>query len=536
MRFKAEKEQFALRFEEIDRFADWLDEGLSAMKARRQSRIRLRLLAEEILLRMRGRFGEDAIAFASLDKTLNRATLRIEIEGEPFNPLNETGDSLGGWNSSLVTAIDMDPKYAYTWGRNVLRFVLPVRKMNSLLTLAIAILLGALAGLLGLLLLPESARAAAESAVLTPLFDVWIRILNAMSGPVVFFMVITTVLNTKQITRQGGTRLYVIGRYILISLFCAAVAVFCGLALFLPAGASIDRGSGFAQQFTDRFLDVVPENIVAPFANSDTPQLMLIAFVLGGAVIALGSRVEPLKKLIQQLNMVGLLLTKWVSLLVPPFFGLFIALKIWTSKASEFLGVWKPLAASVALSALIMIFDVLLFSLFLRVSPRVILKKLLPDFKNSLFSGGVDDILPSAERGSAELLGVDRNYVKVCLPQGLVLYMPLSSVGILIFTAHIAVSYGVSLNAPQIMFAVLLAVLLFIATPPVPGANLLAYTVFFSWLGIPGQALIDAMFFDIVFGFFASAGNLSMLELETVIEARRFGLLQIDALRKPVKK
>ena len=45
-----------------------------------------------------------------------------------------------------------------------------------------------------------------------------------------------------------------------------------------------------------------------------------------------------------------------------------------------------------------------------------------------------------------------------------------------------------------------LSVVLFVATPPVPGANLLAYIMIFAELHIPSLALIDAMIFDILFG------------------------------------
>lgn len=80
--------------------------------------------------------------------------------------------------------------------------------------------------------------------------------------------------------------------------------------------------------------------------------------------------------------------------------------------------------------------------------------------------------------------------------------------------------------------AMVLAVVLFVATPPVPGANLLAYIAIFAQLGIASQTLIDAMVFDIVFGIFAAAANLSMLQLDLVIQSGFIGLLDKDRLKK----
>jgi hypothetical protein len=79
-----------------------------------------------------------------------------------------------------------------------------------------------------------------------------------------------------------------------------------------------------------------------------------------------------------------------------------------------------------------------------------------------------------------------------------------------------------------------MAVVVFVATPPVPGANLLAYVVLFTALGIPEDALLDAMTFDIVFGIFAGAANQAMLQLEMVYQAARFGLIDIGRLRQPM--
>jgi len=68
----------------------------------------------------------------------------------------------------------------------------------------------------------------------------------------------------------------------------------------------------------------------------------------------------------------------------------------------------------------------------------------------------------------------------------------------------------------------------------VPGANLLAYVVFFSALKIPKEALMDAMIFDIVFGIFAGAGNQFLLQLELLWEAKRIGLLNSKRLEKEI--
>ena len=114
--------------------------------------------------------------------------------------------------------------------------------------------------------------------------------------------------------------------------------------------------------------------------------------------------------------------------------------------------------------------------------------------------------------------------------------MPVSAIGTLFFTMYAAKVYNVDVDLFWIVIAIIFAVVLFVATPPVPGANLLAYVVFFNWLGIPGKALMDAMIFDIVFGILAGAGNQLLLQIEMILQAKKIGILNTGQLKTPLKR
>ena len=538
MRFHSEKAQFDLHPQNIDRLSEWLDARFSAVDVRREDRIRVRFLTEEILLRMQARLGEDAPVEAYFEKSFGRPALHIEIAGEAFNPLNEAGNSLGDWNDALITAVNIDPKYTYSWGKNVLRFVLPGKKINPVLQIAVAIAIGCALGILGALCLPDEARENVTQTLFSPVYDVWIRILNALSGPVIFFMVITTIINTKKITRQGGTKLYVIGRYFLFSLLAAGVTVVCAVP-FLGRGVfAINSPTEILKNTLDALLKIFPNNIFEPFIDSNTPQLLLIAFFIGSAMIVLGNHVSRLKTVVQQINMIGLLLAKWISLLVPFFTCIFLAFEIWQKRTELISQMWKPMLLSFVVTALVLCFASLWLAFRVRMSAQLVFRKLFDPFWSVLKTGSVDNAFDLTERTCTNALGIDRYFAGISLPQGLVLYMPVSSVGVLAFTLFACDVYGLQPNIGTLIGAVVFSVVLFVATPPVPGANLLAYIVLFSWLGIPETALIDAMIFDIVFGLLATAGNLTMLQIETVLQAKRIGLLDMSRLRseKGVKK
>lgn len=524
-----------LKNESIDDFSDWLTESLGAIKTEKRTVLKIRILLEEILLRAKEHFGEEAELSARLEGSFRHIYVRLELAGEAFNPLSETNAELGDWNSSLQTAVGITPKYSYSWGKNVLKVKVPGKKMNPVLLIFLAILVGVLLGLAGNYILGEPQQQFVNTYFLTPAYELWIRMLNAISGPIVFFTVITTMLNTKRIDKQGGNSSNVVMRYFGFSFIIAASGVLISIPFFLTKEA-IQPGSGIGQKILGYLREMIPSNIIEPFLTANTPQLLVTAFVLGAAVIVLASRVNEVKTILRQINMVGLKLAEWVSMLVPIFAGLFLCLEIIQGKISVLRGIYKPVILSVVAALSMMFLAVGYVSVKMRVKMPIIGRKIQAPFFTALKTGSLDASFEQTKYSCIRLLGVDKGYTNISLPQGLVLYMPVSAIGTLVFTMYSAQVYHVKVDLFWLISAIIFAVVLFVATPPVPGANLLAYVVFFNWLGIPSEALMDAMIFDIVFGILAGAGNQLLLQIEMVLQAEKIGILNTKLLKQPLPK
>lgn len=529
------KYQIDLKYESIDAFSEWLSANLKQIGAEKRTAMKARLLLEEILLRIRERFGEEVKIDAAISGSLSGPYIKLEMSGEAFNPLSETNAELGQWNSSLQTVIGLNPKYTYSWGKNVLRLKIPTKKINPVLLIFAALLVGVLSGLLLHALIPHSTQVRVAEFLVTPTYELWLRTLNAISGPIIFFTVITTMLNTKQIDFQGGNSSNVVLRYFGFSFLITGVTILSAYPLFFGE-APLHLSSLTTKRVFEFFSQMIPENIITPFLDSNTPQLIIVAFVIGTALLALGSQVEQVKTILRQINMVGLKLAEWVSMLVPFFAGIFICLEIIRGQTEILRGIYKPLLYSVCISALFMASAVCYVALRMRVNPLTVGAKVQKPFFVALKTGSLDASFDHTRYSCTRLLGVDKGYTETSLPQGLVLYMPVSAIGTLFFTMYAAKVYNVNVDLFWIAVAIIFAVVLFVATPPVPGANLLAYVVFFNWLGIPAEALMDAMIFDIVFGILAGAGNQLLLQVEMVLQARRIGILNVKQLKTPLKR
>lgn len=523
---------FSLQAEEIDGFSDWLESIQSQLKIERHNRIRVRLQMEDILLRMRSKLGSDAVCTATCEIRFGRPRLCIEVAGEPYNPLSEIDSELGNWETSLSTSIGLTPQYNYDAGTNVIRMRLPHNSMNPVARIAIALLLGAAVGFVGAVLIPSSMRSGMVQVLLIPSYNMWNRLLNAISGPIIFLTVVTTMMNTQRITERGGSSSLIVMRYFVLSFVIVAGSLFCLRPLFVLVRSELSFSLELLYSLLDNLLYVVPSNVFDPFVESNTSQLLFIALVLGFMLRKLGSKVNYLSRLVRQSNLVGLEVANGVSWLVPIFCALFLCLELWSVRDHSPLELWLPLALSLVASLVTMAISLAIVCRMLRVKPLVLIKKMWGPFSLALRTGSLDDSLSKTQESCVAQLGINKDYVKAGLPQGLVLYMPISAVGTIIFTLFVAHMYSVQSNSLWYVSAIIMAVVVFVATPPVPGANLLAYVVLFSTLGIPDDALLDAMIFDIVFGIFAGAANQAMLQLEMLIQSNRLGLLNTATLKE----
>lgn len=532
-----QRREFTLSALDIDEFLEWMSELSTEVGVERQNNLRVSLLIEEILLRMRDRLGESVGVIATYDarfRRIRRPRLQIEVEGDAFNPLSVSHTEMGNWSSSLCTGIGLMPQYSYEWEKNVLKLSIPCPKMNLLVWIGFAIALGLGIGVWGSTVLPASIRQGLVDVILTPTYDMWIRMLNALSGPVVFLTVITTMINTRGIVQKGGSSLLVIMRYFVISIIDVTIALACSIPFFPLEHRLTFFGDKFARSLFEEMLLVVPSNIFDPFVEANTPQLLFMGFVLGYMLIRSGDRVERTRTLFREANMIGLKLAGIMGMLVPFFVESFICLEFWQGETAVFAGLWKPLVLSFVCSIAILVTIGIFLAWRMHTNPLLIAKKLWPSFSIALKTGSLDEAYGEALTCCTQYLGINRDYTREALPQGLVLYMPISAVGIIVYTIYAARVFCIEVTPLWFVITIVLVVVLFVATPPVPGANLLAYVVLFATLGIPEEALIDAMTFDILFGIFAGAANQALLQMEMVYQANRFGLLNAARFRKPI--
>ena len=534
--FKKRSLTFNLNATSIDQASDWLVENLQEADVDKSDRLRTRLLFEEALINMAEHYGADQEVTARLSKRQGRYRLRVTTNGDMFNPLKpETDDEQDDLSMSLFSVLKMNVQYSHSAGSNVLRISLPKTYWNPVLKIIIAIAIGTFVGLLGNVVIPNAAQEAFTEAILNPISDMWIRLLQAIAGPIIFLTALTATFGTKRIADFGGSRLITVVRYFAISTAVMIFTLACAMPFFPLDIAATEASRDTFSNVLEGILRVLPENLISPFTTADTPQLLLIAIVTGYVLAAIEPQVPDLKKVVDQLNVLGMTVAKQACSFVPFFVGLLLCLKIWTHDTRMLERIWMPLVLSAAISLLACLAVLLFTAAHFRVSPLLLARKLKDPTVEALKRGTLDFSVVDSLAGSCKTqLGINKEFARASLPQGLFLYMPTSTVGICVFILFAAQEQHLSVDQMWLVSAAALSVILAVATPPMTGANLLSFIAAFSYLSISNDAMLSVMVFDIVYGVFCVAFDQLMLQIETINQASRMGFLNEKVLRAPL--
>ncbi len=531
-------EEYILNGEGIDQIAAKVEEFLYSLEMERANVLGIRLSLEEALLRWYDHFrkkGEEPQVEFFAGKRFFRPVIEISLKGESIDPLDpdDPDTDTGDWVGTVMENIGLSPRYAYSKGVNTISIRLNPPRRNPGMGLVKGIVLGLVIGLLGKAILTDAMLEGITTYFFDPVQSVFFRLLQATAGPVIFFTVLTAIcgIGSAAMMNKSGKRLIV--RFLFFSTLMTVIFAVLG-AIIMRAEyiSSPILRTGFS--VFESLLEFIPKDIVSPFLNTDSPQLIMLAIIIGNALLVLGTQGSRLVKIANQANSVGLLIANWISRIIPFFVALLLAMRILDGTFIRFIGIWIPLVLFH-----VFIVAALFIAMFLaakRYGTTVgnLWAKIKPSFMIAFRNASVDSAFGQNRLCCEKRLGINGKLADFGLPLGLVIYMPASTVSLMASTLFAVKCYNLTITSLWLILAMILVVALQAASPPVSGVDTLAYAAIFSRLSIPSEALIMAIICDIIFLFISSAVNQAMLQLELIREADRLNMLDKDILRKPL--
>ena len=510
-------QEYTLDAKAVDDISESIKSFLESLNMERRNVLRIRLTMEELLLRLHDRSDGPAAVSLGLGKQYGKPLVSLKYEGEPFDPTDGEAEN---WNGRILAAAGLSPVWSYRGKDNLLSLRLTESGGHgTLFYIMIAVIAAAVLGAAGHFL-PQTLKAGIDEVLLAPLMKGFLGLLNTFAGIMIAFTICSGVLGVGDSATLGKIGKGLLLRLFVISLIVSAFAI-CFANIFLKLNISSGGAGGISQlgQISEMIFGILPSNPVSPFLNCNTMQIIVIALFAGIALLTLGERGQRLRELVEECAILTQYITSAICRLVPLFVFTALLRQIWSGAAAQLLTLWKPLvliiAAGLTVTAMLMVFT----AMQVKCAPMLLLKKLMPPFLVAFTTASSMSAFSTGIETCEKKLGAERSFLEFALPVGSVIYKPVSLCMLSVLACSLAEIYGMEVNIAWFIMAWLAATLLSIAVPPIPGAALTIYSILFSQLSIPSDALLLAAALDVVTDFFDTGFNVLLLNLEMVREA-----------------
>ncbi len=507
--------------------------ALTEVAVDRKDIIRLRLAIEDVLGLWQGGLEAGAICTFQCGTRLGRPYIRISVPGRKIDPGEAEGEDAAGGTlySRLMAQAGLSLIYDYKDGRNILSLYPPKpRRMGSLMQLLIAIAAAAACG--GVcLLLPDGVQSAA-SAVIDPLFSAMMGLLQTLAGPMIFLSICWGIVSMGDVGVLGKIGKTIVLRFLAAIYIITILTAVCVVWFFHGAGGAGAGDSSAIAQIYSMLLSIVPTNIVTPFQEGNTLQIIFMAVCVGLTLLLLGEKVPAVFTFVGQVNTAVQFMMETLSKYMPLFIFVSLTSLILSNALSGLEGVVKGVVLSSVACVIWPALYVLVAAVRLRVSPALLFKKLLPTYLIALTTASSSAALSTNLETCERRLGISERITRFAVPLGQVVFKTGGSVGFFIISLGLAEYYGLAMPLSWVVTAVLVSALVAIATPPVPGGFMTSCTVLLSQLGIPTEAVALVVAANVILDFFMTSCGISSLQSELLLAANRLGMLDEGLLRK----
>ena len=369
------------------------------------------------------------------------------------------------------------------------------------------------------------------AVALTPIGDIFLRMLKMLMVPLVFFCITAGICkmgDVRQLRRVGGLFLAYI---VLTSGVCALAGVAAGIlagvgkgaADFADAAANV---SGESFSFVNTAVSWFPENVVGAMANSDMVQVIVFSLFLGVALLSLGERTRGVVRLVEECNEVMLKITDFVMVFSPVGIGALMAKLVvsvggGTAKAVLSFIVVDNLCC---LTILVVLYPILL-AFLARVNVLSFFRKVMEPLLVALTTTSSAATLPVSIRVAREKLGVSEQVYGFTLPLG-------NTCGMNGFAAYLGVMcifayniYGHPVTPASVAQFVFLGIVLSVGAAGVKGSGIIMSTVLLESMGLPlGIVPVVAAIWPVLDPAHTVVNNASDL-VGTAVVARRLGMV-----------
>ena len=382
------------------------------------------------------------------------------------------------------------------------------KKMSLAMQIFIALVLAIVAGLL------MQKYADFAQSYIKPFGTIFLNLVKFIVVPIVLFSIMCGIISMRDIKKVGSIGLKTVVYYLCTTAFAITIGLIGGNLFkgLFPKVATTDLTyeAAEATSFMDTIVNIFPSNFVSPMVEANMLQIIVMALLLGFAIIMIGE--EKNARVVNACNDLNDVFMKCMEMILKlsPI-GVFCLLcPVIASNGPAIIGS----LAMVLLAAYIcyIVHAVVVYSIAVKVmgglSPLEFFKGMLPAIMFAFSSASSVGTLP-INMECVEKMGASKEVTSFVLPLGATINMDGTAIYQGVCAIFIAACYGIHLTLPQMLTIILTATLASIGTAGVPGAGMVMLAMVLTSVGLPvdGIALVAGV--DRIFDMGRTTGNIT---------------------------
>jgi len=521
-------DKFNLSNPEIGTVVEDVSIFLEKNKIEQNEILRTTLVLEDTLLNYRDAFDEKAVCSLKCVRRMGRIRIELTVNGESYNPF--TSEDEDDFSRMLLSGIGMVPAWQYRNGQNIVVFLPKKKQRSQMIYILMAIVLALAGGMLSKLL-PQNVQDIICGGILTPIFDTFLGLLNAVAGIMIFFSVVWGICGIGDMATLSRLGKRMIGRMLFVMTFLPTLFALCILPVFHFQSGSVKGDMDLSQPFS-MILGIIPDNMITPFTEGNFLRIIFIAVMVGIALLVLGNKTSLIVSFIEQGNS----LVQYILEVICSAISIVIFISLYNMVMNDSFSVLLKAYKAPVFILLGCLFAIMIYlcsvCISMKVKPGVFIKKVMPSFLIGLTTASSSAAMTTTMETCENQLGIHQKIVNFGIPLGQIVFGTNSVTEFIVIAFCMAEIYSVPVTPLWIGMAIFTSVILTVATPPIPGGSVALCTLLFTQLGLPLDGIAVAVAIDVIADFFITAAEIFCLQSELVITSGKLNMLDTERLRK----
>lgn len=256
--------------------------------------------------------------------------------------------------------------------------------------------------------------------------------------------------------------------------------------------------------------NLLPENPLASMVSGEMLSIVIFSIIVGIALTQMSKKEEnPITSLLYAVQEICMTIVSWAMRLVPyAVFGL-IAQLISSIGLDSLSGIGYYVGVVVIGLFLLLLFYLLLLSIFGKTNPFIFLKNIVDVQLLAFSTTSSAAVMPLSIKTANEKLGVSPSISNFIVPIGATINMDGTALFQCVSTIFIAQAYGIEISLVNIGLIMVTIVAASIGTPSIPGGGVVVLASVLQSANIPTEGIVIIIGVERILGMFRTAINVT---------------------------